>query len=126
MLSTNSLGFGDFGRSAPRLHAKVALIDQRRVLVGLVNLDGRSSIGNTEMSMVIGSPALAAEIKQLLSGDRLGNLYCLSLLADGSTVQWSRFDGQGSSLSTTDEPGSSLALRFKLWLQSLLVEGRLL
>ena len=125
-LTRGSQGFGNFGRSTPRLHAKVALIDQRRVMVGSVNLDGRSSIGNTEMGMVIGSPALGTEIKQLLRGDRLGNLYRLSLLADGSTVQWYRSDGQGSSLSTTDEPGSSPALRFKLWLQSLLVEECLL
>ena len=125
-LTRGSQGFGNFGRSTPRLHAKVALIDQRWVLVGSVNLDGRSAVGNTEMGVVIDSPALAAEMKQLVSGERLGNLYRLSLLADGNTVQWSWPDGQGGSLSTIDEPESSPALRFKLWLQSLLVEERLL
>ena len=125
-LTRRSQGFGNFGRSTPRLHAKVALVDQRLVLVGSVNLDGRSAVGNTEMGVVIDSPALAAEMKQLVSGERLGNLYRLSLLADRSTVQWSWPDGQGGSLSTTDEPDSSPALRFKLWLQSLVVEERLL
>ena len=125
-LTRRSQGFGNFGRSTPRLHAKVALVDQRLVLVGSVNLDGRSAVGNTEMGVVIDSPALAAEMKQLVSGERLGNLYRLSLLADRSKVQWSWPDGQGGSLSTTDEPDSSPALRFKLWLQSLVVEERLL
>ena len=123
-LTRRSQGFGNFGSSTPRLHAKVALIDQRLVLVGSVNLDGRSAVGNTEMGVVIDSPGLAAEMNQLVRGQRLGNLYRLGLLADGSTVQWTWPDGQGGSLTTTEEPESNLGLRLKLWLQSLVVEER--
>ena len=57
-------------------------------------------------------------------GQPLGNLYRLGLLVDGSTVQWTWPDGQGGSLTTTEEPESSLGLRLKLWLQGLVVEER--
>ena len=35
-----SLSFGSFGASTPQLHAKVAVVDRRYLLVGSVNLDG--------------------------------------------------------------------------------------
>ena len=87
--------FGNFGSSPPRLHAKVALIDQRLVLVGSVNLDSRSA---TCTGWVCWSMAA------LCNGP-------------GPTAR-------AAALTTTEEPESSLGLRLKLWLQGLVVEER--
>jgi putative cardiolipin synthase len=121
-----SLSFGSFGISTPRLHAKVTVVDGRYVLVGSVNLDGRSAVGNTEMALAIDSPALSAELRRALEGERTNIMYRLRLGADGQSIEWLSRDEQGQSQVSTEEPGSSAWLRFTLWLQSLLVEERLL
>jgi putative cardiolipin synthase len=121
-----SRGFGLFGASTPRLHAKVAMIDRRHLLVGSVNLDARSAIGNTELGVAIDSPALAASFGQLMSGERASAGYLLALQPDGQTITWWSLDAQGQPQATTDEPGTTPWLRFKLWLQASLVSERLL
>jgi cardiolipin synthase C len=121
-----SPGFGLFGVSTPRLHAKVAVVDRRHLLVGSVNLDARSAIGNTEMGVAIDSPALAADFAQLMGGERASAGYRLALRPDRQTIEWWSLDAQGRPRATTDEPGASLWLRCKLWLQSSLVAERLL
>lgn len=121
-----SRGFGRFGVSTPRLHAKVAMVDRRYLLVGSVNLDARSAIGNTEMGVAIDSPALAADFAQLMSGERASAGYRLALQPDGQTIAWWSLDAQGQPQVTTDEPGASPWLRFKLWLQATMVSERML
>ena len=121
-----SRGFGLFGASTPRLHAKVAVVDQRHLLVGSVNLDARSAVGNTEMGVAIDSPALAAQFAQLMGGERANTVHRLALQPDGQTIEWWSQDAQGRPVATTDEPGASPWLRIKLWLQALLVDERLL
>jgi putative cardiolipin synthase len=118
--------FGSFGQSVPRLHAKVAIVDQQRVLVGSVNLDARSVIGNTELGVVIDSPELAARLSGLVTGSRFANMYKLRLAEDGRTVEWLSTEPDGSTAVTREEPAGSAWLRFKLWLQSLMVDPRLL
>ena len=125
-LTRASRRFGDFGRSTPRLHAKVALVDRRQVLVGSVNLDARSAVANTEMGVVIDSPLLAAQLAGLMGDAASRGQYQLRLRPDGQDVEWAGVDDQGRPVSTSDEPGSSAWLRFKLWLQSLFVAERLL
>ena len=121
-----SQGFGAFGHSVPRLHAKVAIVDQQRVLVGSVNLDARSAIGNTELGVVIDSPELAGKLSSLVTGSRFGNMFKLRLAEDGRTVEWLSIEPDGSTAVTREEPAGSAWLRFKLWLQSLMVDPRLL
>lgn len=113
-----SRSFGNFGRCTPRLHAKVVIVDQRLVLLGSVNLDARSAVANTEMRVVIHSPALAGQLQQLMNSERLG--------PDGRSTEWVSPGPDGQPQTTTDEPGGHAWLRFKLWLQSLLVPERLL
>jgi putative cardiolipin synthase len=48
--------FGNLG-----LHAKFIVIDRRLLFVGSLNFDGRSRFINTEIGLLIASPALAAE-----------------------------------------------------------------
>jgi putative cardiolipin synthase len=121
-----SRSFGAFGRSTPRLHAKVALVDDRHLLVGSVNLDARSAIGNTELGVAIDSPVLAGQFIRLMTGEREGGAYRVVLQDDGQTLAWQWLDAQGRRTSTTDEPGGSAWLRLKLWLQALVVDERLL
>jgi putative cardiolipin synthase len=52
--------------SVGRLHAKVATIDRRWLLIGSLNMDARSAHTNTELVLAIDSPALAAEASTLL------------------------------------------------------------
>ena len=116
--------FGDFGRSTPRLHAKVAVVDRQRLLVGSANLDGRSAVGNTELGVVIDSPALAGTFASRIDGDRYASVYTLRLRPDGQTIEWAQRDAQGQTVATSDEPDSGWWLRTRLWLQSLLVDER--
>jgi hypothetical protein len=84
-------------------------------------------VGNTEMSVVIDSPALCQSLARLRSGNgQYATMYKLRLQPDGQTIEWLYYDDQGRPAATTEEPGSSTWLRFKLWLQSLLVAERLL
>lgn len=125
-LTRRSRGFGVFGASTPRLHAKVAIVDRQRVLVGSVNLDARSAIGNTEMSVLIDSAVLAAELARLMQGDGFSSMYRLGLQADGRTIEWISTDARGQRSVSTTEPEGDAWLRLKLWLQSLVVDERLL
>ncbi len=50
---------------APSLHAKVFVFDRRTVFVGSLNLDPRSVIQNTEIGILVESPALADRLTVL-------------------------------------------------------------
>ena len=57
---------GRFGSSSlGRLHAKLAVVDSRWLLVGSLNMDLRSSRINTELMLAIDSPTLAARVASL-------------------------------------------------------------
>jgi cardiolipin synthase C len=116
--------FGDFGRSIPRLHAKVAIVDRERLLVGSANLDPRSAVNNTELSVVIDSPSLAGELTGLMISDNFSSVYKLRLMPDGQTIEWIHAAEQGEPSTTTKEPGSGWWLSLKLWLESLLLDER--
>ncbi len=121
-----STRFGDFGRSVPRLHAKVATVDRRYMLVGSVNLDARSAIGNTEMSVVVDSPPLAQLVHRLISSDRFVTMYRLRLAPNGESIEWLSRDAEGHETVTTEEPEGDWWLRVKLWMLSLMIDERLL
>ena len=125
-LTRRAMRFGSFGKSTPRLHAKVAVVDQRLALVGSVNMDARSAIGNTEMGVVIDSPALAQGLVRLMTGTQMTSMYRLRLAEDGHSIEWLSTDEQGHVSVAQEEPEHGAWLRFKLWLQSLVVDERLL
>lgn len=50
------------GESQASLHAKTLVIDGEQVVVGSMNLDPRSALLNTEMGVIIDTPALAAKV----------------------------------------------------------------
>jgi len=84
--------FGEFGRSIPRLHAKVAIVDRERLLVGSANMDGRSAVGNTELGVIIDNPVLAARMAKRIAEESFTSVYKLHLLPDGNTIEWMATD----------------------------------
>ena len=102
-----------FGASLGRLHAKLAVIDQRWLFVGSMNLDPRSATINTELGSVIDSPQLAREMIRIIDIDRLQSAYRLQLSADGQRCEWLGFEDDVETV-LTEEPDSTAWLRFKL------------
>jgi putative cardiolipin synthase len=112
--------------SVGRLHAKVAVIDRRHVMVGSMNLDARSARANTEVSVSIDSPALAGELSSLMErGGHLVGAYKLRLAEDGDHIEWVSRHGE-QEIVTRDEPGATPLSRLWLWILSHFVDEELL
>ena len=76
------------------LHTKAMVIDRERAFVGSMNLDPRSEIINSEMGVIITSPALASNLAQRMERDMGGdNAWQVVALADGS-LRWRSAAGE--------------------------------
>ena len=116
-LPARTQAFGSFGRSAARLHAKVVVIDGRRVALGSANMDRRSARINTELVMLVDSPALAAELARLASAEALAGSYRLRRGED-RRIEWLVSDS-GTEQRIGQEPDLGWTQRLKLGLLSL-------
>ena len=125
-LTGRSGHFGDFGRSISRLHAKLAVIDDRLLFIGSMNMDHRSAAVNTESGLLIDSPEIVADYQTLIAASRANAAYRLRLAPDGRRVQWVESDAEGNDIVHDDEPGGHYWLRFKNWLLSPWVGEELL
>jgi putative cardiolipin synthase len=123
-LSRQTRQYGNFGDSLARLHAKMALIDDRRMFIGSLNLDGRSASLNTEIGLVIDSPEVMADFEPLKS-DRFTSAYLLRLGPTGR-VEWVEQTADGRQITHHDEPGTSWIMEIKNWLVSPFVREELL
>ena len=81
------------GASLGRLHAKLVVVDERWVSIGSMNMDRRSSRSNTESTIVIDDPALAATVAAFLERGRAAS-YALRLDRDGERLEWIDPDGK--------------------------------
>jgi putative cardiolipin synthase len=109
---------GSSGSSASSLHAKTFAVDRARVFVGSFNFDPRSAHLNTEMGLVIDSPALAGRIAESFARDIPERSYEVRLSADGG-LRW--IERRGSEeLSHDTEPGAGALKRLGVRLLSLL------
>ena len=125
-LSQRSGRLGDFGKTTGRLHGKTAVIDDKRVFVGSMNLDARSAVLNTEIGLVIDSPEIAADINRIVSIDGFTSAYLVRAGPTGG-VEWVEQDGNGrASAVHKDEPETSWIIEIKNWLLSPLVREELL
>ena len=106
------------GSSSSSLHAKTFSVDRSRIFVGSFNLDPRSASLNTEMGVVIESPALAKRLSESLDTIIPLEAYKVRLAVDGSGLEWLERTGKGEVVHTT-EPQSSLLRR--LWIRFLSV-----
>ena len=109
---------GSFGSSASSLHAKTFAVDRKRIFVGSFNLDPRSRDLNTEMGLVIESPALAAELDRRLTQSMPAQAYHVRLEADGRLV-WLEQTEHGVIRYET-EPGAGFWKRVEVRILSWL------
>ena len=108
-----------------RLHAKVAVVDQRWLLVGSMNMDGRSSRSNTEVGLVIDDAGLAGEALALMQHHWSHGHYRLRIAATDGRVEWLAPDGtEGDVLRA--EPDVPWFRRLRLGVMSLFVSEDLL
>ena len=114
-LSREAGGFGDFRMSLGRLHAKVAVIDQHKLFIGSMNFDARSAWSNTEIGLLIESPALSESIADLVAHDRGKSTYRLRLAADGEEIEWIATDRDGNQHVLTSEPDDDWWRRLKMY-----------
>ena len=122
-LSRKAGVFGDFRSSDGRLHAKVAVADRRWVLLGSMNMDGRSAYANTELGLLIDSPELAWQLRSLLWRAHDASSYRVRRAAQG--IEWVARDGATEQVYQA-EPGAGFGLRLKSSLLALFVTEELL
>ncbi|MBC7940685.1 MAG: phospholipase D family protein, partial [Chitinophagaceae bacterium] len=97
------------------------VLDQSRIFIGSMNFDPRSEHLNTELGLLIDSPAITGEFLSMI--DFRGSAYRLRLTADGHGIEWVASEGAAERVEAV-EPESSLWIRFKLWLLSPLIPER--
>jgi cardiolipin synthase C len=97
---------GSIGSSAAvHLLAKTSAIDRRRVFVGSFNFDERSAYLNTEMGLVIESPALARRLSGSFDDVIPQRAYEVRIGADGQCPVWIE-RGPGGEIQTDVEPAT--------------------
>jgi len=95
---------GILGSSGASLHAKTFAVDGTRVFIGSFNFDPRSAKLNTEMGLVIESPALARRIEEVFR-TRVPNDAYEVRSGPGGRLSW--LERRGSeSLRHDTEPGT--------------------
>jgi cardiolipin synthase C len=104
-----------FGASNSSLHAKMFVLDERRVFIGSLNFDPRSLYLNCEMGLMIDSSKLGSHVARQI--DRLikGQTY-LPFLESGNRLSWRDTDGTVYK----HEPGSTARQRVMAWVISWL------
>jgi putative cardiolipin synthase len=96
------------------VHAKVIIFDRARVFVGTFNVDPRSMFINTELGLLIDSPELAAQIRQMVEVDfRPENAWHVAR-DDRGRLYWT-----GHDRTLDREPSESTWRRFQAWLLGL-------
>jgi putative cardiolipin synthase len=105
------------------LHAKLFVLDRKRLFVGSMNFDQRSMHLNTEIGLIIDSTELAQQAATRFEAmTSPPNSYELVLRAGdgvGSRLAWRTEEG-GKAVEYDKEPARSTSQRFRLNLLSLL------
>jgi cardiolipin synthase C len=108
-----------FGSStSAALHAKTFAVDRARIFVGSFNFDQRSTHLNTEMGLVIDSPALARELAADFDAEAPKTAYQVRLSPDGD-LEWIEQTAGGEQRYHT-EPETSWLLRRQVDFLSIL------
>ncbi|MGJ7496444.1 phospholipase D-like domain-containing protein [Variovorax sp. RT4R15] len=107
--------------SLGRLHAKLAVVDRRWFYVGSMNMDRRSANCNTELGLVVDSPALAGELADLIRRERMPTSFSVGHAPGGGALQW-RYARDGRQWILNREPDSNWAQRLRWSVLSLVVD----
>jgi putative cardiolipin synthase len=91
-----------FSRSS--LHAKIFVVDRRRLFVGSFNWDPRSVAINTEMGILVDSPVLARRVAELVMALLPSEAWRVGETGSGR-LRWSRTEA-GREIVVTREPGA--------------------
>ena len=102
------------------LHAKTYAVDRDRIFVGSFNFDQRSANLNTEMGIVIDSPAFADDLARLFDKEVLEIAYEVRLAPDGNGLQWIERSASGDEKRYDTDPETTAFKRFSVELMSLL------
>jgi len=95
------------------------VFDRQTIFVGSFNLDPRSRFINTEIGVMVDSPALAAELAAFMDeGVAPGSAFRLSLDAEGNIV-WTA-ETNGTKVTYDADPDTSVWRRFLIDLVGLL------
>lgn len=119
--------FSFSGDSESSLHSKAAIFDRQSVFLGSLNFDPRSVLWNTEVGILVHSPALASEAHQLtLEGTAPTISYEVRLIETDGQEQliWIAED-HGRRLILQREPGG-LWRRFNAWIAEVIGLERML
>ncbi|MFC3147131.1 phospholipase D family protein [Piscinibacterium candidicorallinum] len=106
-------GRGSGAGSAASLHGKTFLVDRSRLFVGSFNLDQRSFFLNSEMGLIIDSPAVSRQVAEGLDRELAAEAYEVRLNPAGRLV-WIERTPEGEQEHRT-EPNASLWRRFLSW-----------
>ena len=113
------------GSSSVSLHAKTFVFDRSRVFIGSFNFDPRSARLNTEMGVLIDSPALAEGISEDHRRACAAAAWEVVLSANGERLEWVEQTPQGEKRHEY-EPGTGFFKQLGVGLMSLLpIDGML-
>lgn len=96
--------------SSGALHAKTFQIDGKLAFVGSFNFDPRSARLNTEIGLVIESPAMAEQLHEFFSGRIRQRAYVVTLTPDDK-IEWLETTPFGTTITYTSEPNASAMRR---------------
>ncbi len=110
--------------SGVSLHAKAVVVDDHKVFIGSMNMDARSRLLNTEMGIIVDSPALAGAVIRFFDAATLpSSAYEVILIPEGQTgagaMQW-RASKDGKPITFDHDPEASLMRRTEVQLLKLL------
>ena len=124
-LGRRAVARGEASSSLGRLHAKVAVIDRQRLLIGSMNMDMRSLRANTELGLLIDSEPLAQEVARVLQRDLETRSWRLRVAASPAAIEWVATEAEGEVVHRA-EPDVGLALQLRLGLMSMFVAEEML
>ena len=114
--------------SGVALHAKAAVVDDRYVFIGSMNMDQRSKLLNTEMGVIVDCPDLAAEVVKFFTKATDPEVAFKVVLKQSPvrpSMEWVA-KNNGEEKIFDDEPGATRARRIQVTLLRMLpIEGLL-
>jgi len=102
------------------LHTKAMVVDRESVYIGSLNLDPRSIQLNTEMGMIVTSPALAEEVAAIAERDMFPANSWRVLMDENGKLSWESDAGV-----VTRQPAQSSWQRVQAWFFKIVPEGQL-
>lgn len=104
------------------LHAKALVVDRTSVFIGSMNMDQRSKLLNTEMGVIVDSPALAEAVADFFHGATTPEVaYSVRLAGTGASAPlvWSA-SVNGEIKAFASEPGATIKQEIEVILVRLL------